>query len=223
MFLISIFGSIVAPLVVVLATYFNNPNQVFQEIFNNVNLFTVLILGVPLYGIVTSYLFNREYTENTLKNLLTIPVSRINLILSKMLLLFIWIMMLTIITWSLTLVLGMIAQFDGVSIMLLLTSFKQFCIGGILLFVLSSPMIFITVLMKNYVPTIILAVVIMLVNVMIAFSDHQALFPWSAVLNIASGTFPPTYPPEFSYIGIIAISFIGFISLIVYFKKVDIH
>src|SRR5699024_11363812 len=67
----------------------------FKELFYNVNLYTVLIIGVPLYGVVTTYLFNREYMENTLKNILTIPVSRIGFIVSKMLLLFIWIMMLT--------------------------------------------------------------------------------------------------------------------------------
>ncbi|PEJ19577.1 bacitracin ABC transporter permease, partial [Bacillus pseudomycoides] len=36
-------------------------------------------------------------------------------------------------------------------------------------------------------------------------------------------TLLPTYPPEYSYIVIFATSFIGLISLIIYFKRVDIH
>src|SRR5699024_5493221 len=102
----------------------------------NVNLYTVLIIGVPLYGVVTTYLFNREYMENTLKNILTIPVSRIGFIVSKMLLLFIWIMMLTLIAWSLTLVLGMLSQFDVLSISLVMKSLIQFSIGEMFLLIL---------------------------------------------------------------------------------------
>src|SRR5699024_12320199 len=77
------------------STYVNEPSTPFKELFYNVNLYTVLIIGAPLYGVVTTYLFNREYVENTIKNILTIPVSRVSFIMSKTLLLFMWIMMLT--------------------------------------------------------------------------------------------------------------------------------
>src|SRR5699024_1100774 len=145
MFLISILGAAVAPFVVVIATYLNEPSILFKELFYNVNLYTVLIIGVPLYGVVTTYLFNREYMEN----ILTIPVSRIGFIVSKMLLLFIWIMMLTLIAWTLTLVLGMLTQFDGLSISLVMESLSQFSIGGMFLFILSTPIILVTLVMKN--------------------------------------------------------------------------
>src|SRR5699024_12411878 len=94
MFLLSIAGAAVAPLVVVVATYVNEPSTPFKELFYNVNLYTVLIIGAPFYGVVTTYLFNREYVENTIKNILTITVSRLSFIISKTLLLFMWIMML---------------------------------------------------------------------------------------------------------------------------------
>src|SRR5699024_12744140 len=83
MFLLSIAGAAVAPLVVVVATYVNEPSTPFKELFYNVNLYTVLIIAAPLYGVVTTYLFIRESVENTVKNILTIPVSRIRCIMSK--------------------------------------------------------------------------------------------------------------------------------------------
>src|SRR5699024_12426085 len=104
------------PFVVVIATYLNEPSILFKELFYNVNLYTVLIIGVPLYGVVTTYLFNREYMENTLKNILAIPVSRIGFIVSIMLLLFVCMMMFTLIAWTLTLVLRMLTHFDRLSI-----------------------------------------------------------------------------------------------------------
>src|SRR5699024_11730065 len=80
---------------------------------------------------------------------LTIPVSRVSFIMSKTLLLFMWIMMLTMIAWFLTLFLGLLTQFDGLDISLLVESFKEFSIGGVLLFILSTPIILVTLVMKN--------------------------------------------------------------------------
>src|SRR5699024_12156209 len=79
MFLLSIAGAAVAPLVVVVATYVNEPSTPFKELFYNVNLYTVLIIGAPLYGVVSTYLFNREYVGNIIHNILTINESRVGL------------------------------------------------------------------------------------------------------------------------------------------------
>src|SRR5699024_3532979 len=123
MFLLNIAGAAVAPLVVVVDTYANAPSTPFKELSYNVNLYTVFIIGALLYGVVSTYLFNREYVENTIKNILTIPGSRVIFIMSKTLLLFMWIMMLTMIAWFLTLFLGLLTQFDGLDISLLVESF----------------------------------------------------------------------------------------------------
>src|SRR5699024_11713653 len=76
----------------------------------------------------------------------------------------------------------------------LVESFKEFSIGGVLLFILSTPIILVTLVMKNYVPTIIFTVVITLINVMGGSSEHRALFPWAAAGDIANHTLPSTYP-----------------------------
>src|SRR5699024_1219384 len=116
MFLLSIAGAAVAPLVVVVATYVNEPSTPFKEVFYNVNLYTVLIIGDLIYGVVITYLINLEYVENTIKNILAIPVSRVIFIMSKTLLLFICIIMLTMIAWFLTLFLCLLTYFDGLDI-----------------------------------------------------------------------------------------------------------
>lgn len=227
--LISTVGASVVPFMVVFASFIQmkteNPSPVikFHELFSNANLYTVLVVGVPLYGVVAAYIFNREYMDDTLKNLLTIPISRVNLILSKLLLLFMWIIFLTIVSWGLTLILGVLLQFQGLSQSLISESFLQFLIGGVLLFALSTPIVLITVVLKNYVPTIIFTILITLINIMTANSEHRGLFPWAAAGDISMNTLLPTYPQEYSYIGIALFSILGFVSLLIYFNKVDIH
>src|SRR5699024_3828842 len=125
MFLLSIAGAAVAPLVVLVATYVNEPSTPFKELFYNFYLYTVLIIGGVLYRVVSTYFLNRGYVQNTIKYILTIPLSRVSFIMNKTLLLFMWIMMLTMIAWFLTLFLGLLTQFDGLDISLLVESFQE--------------------------------------------------------------------------------------------------
>lgn len=224
MFLLSLIGAAVAPIMVVLAFYLNMEEEavVFDTVIYNTSLYTVLLVGVPLYSVVAAYLFNREYAEDTLKNLLTIPVSRTGLILSKMLLLLMWILLLTLISWGLTIVLGLLCQFEGFSSSLMLESVIEFIVAGLFLFALSTPMILITILMKNIVAAMVAAICINLVNVLIFNSEHRGLMPWTAAFDLAHGMLLPVYPAAVSYFMIAIVSFAGFIASIVYFRRADV-
>src|SRR5699024_12578196 len=125
--------------------------------------------------------------------------------------------------WFLTLFLGLLTQFDGLDISLLVESFKEFSIGGVLLFILSTPIILVTLVMKNYVPPIIFTVVITLINVMGGRSEQRALCQWAAAGDTDNQAQTSTYPPEYSYTAIIVTALTGFIALIVYFIKAVIH
>ncbi len=228
MFLISIIGAATAPFVCFIA-YLKAKSQqpdipiLFTEVFSQTNLFIDLLIGVSLYGVITAYLFNREYIENTMKNILTIPVSRTKFFISKLIMLFIWIIGMTLAAWLLTVIFGLIGQFEGISLATSMLALKEYLIGGILLFLLSTPTILVTLLFKNYVSTIVFTLVLTMVNVLIVQSEYIALYPWSAVQVIATKSFIPEYPPEYSYISILATSIIGLVAALVYFQKEDIH
>ncbi|MCR8645449.1 ABC transporter permease [Paenibacillus sp. N1-5-1-14] len=227
MFMISLIGAVAAPIMVFIGYLDNmakNPGKpvLFSDVWSDTNLYVTLLIGTLLYGVITAYLFIREFTEDTMKNLLTIPVSRIGIIFSKLVLLFLWIMILTFTSWVLILILGLLAQYEGMSIGVILQSLKEFLIGGSLLFLLSTPTMFVAFLFKNYVPTIIFTAVITMGNVAITNRDYKAVFPWSAAHVIAESSYVPAYPPFYSYAAILAATVIGLVATIVYFKKMDI-
>ncbi|KNF09037.1 ABC-2 family transporter protein [Gottschalkia purinilytica] len=228
MFLISIIGASVTPFMCFIERLSMRKERpdipiLFKKFFSDTNFYFIVLIGILLYGVITAYIFNREYIEDTLKGLLTIPVSRISFIVSKFIMLLIWIMVLTIVSWILTLVFGLIGQFEGLSIKVLINSFKNYIIGGSFLFLLTTPVIFVTFLFKNFVPTIVFTIGITMVNVLITNSRYVALFPWSATVIITDNTFVSKYPLMYSYISIFVTSIIGFIATIVYFKKEDIN
>jgi bacitracin transport system permease protein len=228
MFLISLAGASAAPIMVFIGSLdyrVRKPGQpfYFEQAFSDTNLYVLLLIGVLLYGVITAFLFNREYVEDTLKNLLTIPVPRTRLILSKLILLFLWIQILSLFAWGLTLLMGLIGQYDGLSFGVLWTSLGKYMLGGILLFLLSTPTMFVTFLFKNYVPTIIFTAVVTMCNVALANREYKVLFPWSAVHVVVENGFVPSYPPIYSYMAILLTCAVGFIATIVYFNKSDIH
>ncbi|MCZ8520903.1 MULTISPECIES: ABC transporter permease [Paenibacillus] len=194
----------------------------FSQMFEETNLYVLLLIGTLLYGVITAYLFHREYAEDTLKNLLTVPVPRGNLMVSKLILLFFWIMVLTLTAWGLTLLAGLLAGAEGLHEEVLLRSLKQYAAGGSLLFLLSTPTMFVTLLFRNYVPTIIFTSVVTMGNVALANREYKALFPWSAVHVIASGGEAGAYPISSSYLAIVLTSLAGFLAALVYFKREDI-
>src|SRR5699024_9604725 len=98
---------------------------------------------------------------------------------------------------------GTLGQFEGLSFSLIGESFKQFFTGGLLLFVLSMPIIFITLVMKNYVPTIIFTIVITLIYIMTANSEYRDLFYCASAGSIANNTCLSTYTLQYSYMSII--------------------
>ncbi|MDP4098122.1 ABC transporter permease [Paenibacillus sp. P96] len=230
MLLLSMIGAGLAPFMVVLAFYINRTSAdasgeqaVFETLFYNTSMYTVLLIGVPLYSIVAAYLFLREYTEDTLKNLLTIPVSRTGLMISKMLLLLVWILLLSLVAWALTILCGLLGGFDGLSGALILDYLIKFAVEGALLWALTTPVILVTIVMKNYVPSMIAAISITMLNVLVFNSEHRGLVPWTAAFDITHQSLLPLYPAELSYLSIAGVSLVGFASILIYFGKVDIH
>lgn len=228
MFLVSVIGAAAAPVMVFIGFLdmkYRMPSEpaTFAKAFSETNLYTLLLIGTLLYGVITAYLFNREYAEDTLKNLLTIPVSRISLIVSKLLLLFLWIIALTFLAWTLTFLLGLIGPYEGLHAGVLTQSLRKFMIGGCLLFLLSTPTLFITLLFKNYVPTIIFTAIVTMINVALANREYKALFPWSAVHVIADQVYIPSYPLYYSYLSIGLTFIAGLTASLIYFVKEDIQ
>lgn len=226
MFLVSLLGAAGVPFMSFIGYLVKHRNLkvpiYFEDIFTETNMYIVLLIGTLLYGVITSYIFNREYSENTLKNILSIPISKFSILMAKLCMLFLWILLLTIISWSVILILGIIAHFQGLNIDVLVKSFKQFFLGGSLLFMVASPAVFIALKFKSYLHSIVFASVITMINILVSNSKYMALYPWSAVLVISNNMTGMEYSIVYSYTSIFTISILGFVPAIIYFLKEEI-
>jgi bacitracin transport system permease protein len=227
MVLIGFSGSAVTPLVTFLAYamyHGNHPLDAYsiETLLNETGVYMTLLIATPLYGVLAAWMFNREFVENTMRDLLIVPVRRNSLLVAKLLVLLLWILVLSVWTWFLAVFLGLMGSLPGYTAPLLASYFGRFVYEGLLLFLLTIPIIFATLVLRNYIPVIVITVCLTLVSIMVGNSDYQALYPWTAILTIASTIGSTVYPPWVPYVSIISVSLAGLIGSFVCLNKLDI-
>ena len=143
-FLLSIIGTILPPLLMFIAVIGFNEANSFDQLFANVNMYMSAVFAVLLFAIILSYLFGREYNEHTLKTILTIPISREKFLLTKYIMFLVWILILTVVTSISTLIFGFIAGLEGFTLKLFIDSFVELLYANVLLFLTFSPFVFLS-------------------------------------------------------------------------------
>ncbi|MBS4536296.1 ABC transporter permease [Clostridium sp. D2Q-14] len=228
MIIISILGAMVTPIMVfvgVLKAKFTTADKIvtYADIFSESNLYIMLLFGVIVYTVIGSYLFSREYVEKTLKIILTVPVSRVTFIVVKFLMLLVWIIALTVITWVCSLFFAVLSRASEFSMLILKQSIIEYFWGGILLFLMISPFVFIAIYSKGVVVPIITAASVVMINIAVSNENLAALFPWTSSYLLVTGQIENTgYPMWLAIFLISLVSLSGFISSVIYFKKEDI-
>lgn len=222
-FLLSLLGSILPPLLMFIAVTAFDEGQTFEVLFTNVNMYMSAMFAVMIFAIIISYLFGREYNEHTLKTMLTIPVSRTKFLASKYVMFLVWIVILTVVTSVSTLIFGFVAGLDGFSINLFLESFAQLLYANVLLYLTFSPFVFISLLITNMVPAMVGGATLSLVNLMVYGQNWAPFVPWVCPYLIASGEIAEySASITVSYAVILATFLAGLAVSYLYFTKTDV-
>lgn len=222
-FLLSLLGAILPPLLMFIAVTSFDEGQTFEALFTNVNMYMSAMFAVLIFTIIISYLFGREYNEHTLKTMLTIPVSRTKFLISKYVMFLVWIVILTGVTSMSTLIFGFVAGLDGFSINLFAESFAQLLYANVLLFLTFSPFVFISLFITNMVPAMVGGAGLSLVNLLVYGQNWAPFVPWVCPYLIASGEIVEySASVSVSYGIILATFLIGIVISYVYFTKTDV-
>ena len=222
-FLLSIMGAILPPLLMFIATFAFDETQTFEMLYSSVNMYMSALFAILLFAIMISYLFGREYNEHTLKTMLTIPVSRGKFLMSKYVMFLAWILILTVVTSMSTMVFGFVAGLEGFSIKIVVDSFLQLLFANVLLFLTFSPFVFVSLLITNMVPAMVGGAGLTLVNMLIYGQTWAPYVPWVCPYLIASGEIAEYSASVTVSYGIILATFvIGLVISYIYFTRTDV-
>ncbi|MGE3062036.1 MAG: ABC transporter permease [bacterium] len=86
-----------------MAIFFENNDTIY---FND---------GNTRHGYATSWIFGREYSDKTAKDILATPISRANIFIAKMIVVLLWCILLVIVFFICSMIVGFATNLGGLS------------------------------------------------------------------------------------------------------------
>jgi ABC-2 type transport system permease protein len=183
-----------------------------------------LVLGMLGPGMVTIWVFGREYSDKVIKDLLALPVSRYTIVLSKFAIIFIWSILLLSILFVFGVISGLVISLDGWSNESLINFSKAFAGSSILTVLLCTPIALITCVSRGYLLPVALLILLMILTqfIFVGLADITPYFPWAvpALFSEAAGPFAPK-PGIISYVLLVFTSFAGLIGTALWWRFAD--
>lgn len=165
----------VMPLMV---SFFNSPGVNWESYFADLlgSIASLLIVG---FSFTSAWVFGREYTDNTIKDLLVKPIPKSYSVLSKFIVITMWNLLLAIFTFAILLGVGVLIGVNGGSISLILNVFLTFMAGSFLIMAASTTSALLANVTKGYLAPIGLTFVIVIVSTVAVQLGIGPYFPWT--------------------------------------------
>jgi ABC-type transport system involved in multi-copper enzyme maturation permease subunit len=179
--------------------------------------------GVLIFGFVASWLFGREYSDGTAKDLLALPVSRSKIINAKFIYYVIWCVALVLSNLLLGLLIGIVLQLPGWSPFVFANSMTIYFVTTILIILLNTPIAFFAIAGKGFMTPLGFVAILLVMAQIIGALGLGNYFPW-AVPGIYSGSGGADMKSDLNYLSfliIIITSIIGYSSTILWWKFSD--
>ena len=159
------------------------------------SLGTFYIIPV-LFSLIGSYIINREYQDNTLKNLMTVPIKIPTLIHAKLITSYIISLIISCVFFIFTIISEIIVG-NSISLIFFIENLWKFILQGTGSFIAITPIIaLVVILKKGYWISIILTSIYSFIGIFIASTRLNNIYPITAVFGF-SGFYETT---PFAYI-----------------------
>ena len=150
----------------------------------------IAIGGVMVFSIVTAWIFGREFSDHTAKDLMALPTSRENIVTAKMLVIAAWVFATALWVYLIGLIVGYLIVIPGWTNQLAWQSLGDVLLTAAMTLLLMTPVAFIASMGRGYLPPLGWAVLTIFFSQIIAATGWGDWFPWS-VPALYSGVVGP--------------------------------
>lgn len=194
--LIGILGTLIVPFFVTVKSvtkYFSSPETAFSlfSLYDDLLMLLMLLFAPMVLTILGAWIISREYTDGTLKNIFSIPVSHTSFLWGKFLIFAVFTLAFMLISWLEILISAFLCNcfipITGFTIPYLIFFLVKMFFGGILLFATQTPFIYLTIRTKGFATPLIAIAVISLINIVLSNSPIAGFYPWSASYLLLTG------------------------------------
>lgn len=145
--------------------------------------------GLIVFGLVAVWIFGREYSDRTVKDLLALPTSRAEIVVAKFIMLVIWTATLAALIIVLGLGIGGVIGLPGWSVGIVMQGATRIAIVAGMTIALVIPLALVASAGRGYLPPFGFMILTIFLAQVIALLGWGAYFPWSvpALLSGAAG------------------------------------
>ena len=165
--------------------------------------------GMLLLSFIVAYIFGREYTEGTAKNLLALPVGRHWFVLAKLVVAAVWWALLVVAALAEGFVLGAALGLPGFSSSLALTAVHDALLAAAIAYLLVPVVAWIAMLGRGYLPPLGFALAMLALGNVFIHTGWAPWFPWSIVPLYIGAIGQPVTTIASSSVVVVALTFLA--------------
>ncbi|HLO58419.1 MAG TPA: ABC transporter permease [Bacteroidales bacterium] len=190
--------------------------------FGTVIIQSMASVGFIGYGFVTSWVFGREHSDRTFKDMLSLPVSRSLIVYAKMTVAFIWCLMLSAILFLASLLFGLMLDLPGLTNQVAVHFSKMFFMTSVLTLLLNPLIAFLSGYSNGIVAPLGFMIVTLIMANFAGLLGIGPYFPWSIPGLYSVASHDPGLQLHFSSYMILAVTFfIGMAGTLYWWKNAD--
>ncbi|MDP2233003.1 MAG: ABC transporter permease [Actinomycetota bacterium] len=164
--------------------------------------------GMLLLSFVVAYIFGREYTEGTAKNLLALPVRREWFVIAKLIVALAWWMTLVVAVLAEAFAIGLALGLPGLTAEMAVGGVRNALLAAGISYLLVPVIAWITVLGRGFMPPLGFALAMMALGNLFGKTGWADWFPWSIVPLMIGMVGQPETLPASSYV-VLALTFVA--------------
>jgi ABC-type transport system involved in multi-copper enzyme maturation permease subunit len=181
-------------------------------------------VGLIGFGFVTSWVFGREHTDRTMKDLLALPVRRSSIVSAKIVIVFLWCILLALILYVTGISLGLIMNLPGWSAESFWNFSRGYFITSLLTLLLCTPVSYLAGYSLGIIAPLGFVILTMIMAQFIGLIGLGPYFPWAipGLFSVAKDS--PGLQLNFASYLILVLTFIlGYAATLRWWQHSDHH
>jgi len=150
--------------------------------------------GILTFGLVTAYLFGREFKEGAAKNMLTLPIRREYVVVAKLIVLAVWVFCLGLLSVALTSVAAAVLGAAGFSWAAVFASIRETILAIAPLYLTLPLVAWFAVRGRGYLQPMLYSLGVMMVGNALVQTPASRYFPWNMPLHLVGASWYPVSP-----------------------------
>ncbi|MCX2948825.1 ABC transporter permease [Lentzea sp. NEAU-D7] len=175
--------------------------------------------GIVVFGLVSVWLFGREFSQNTVKDLLALPTSRTSIVAAKFVVALVWCLALTFQLLVLGLLIGVALGLPGLSAEVLARGAAVIVATAVMTMLLTTPIAFASSVGRGYLPGFGVIIASVFCAQIVAALGYGRYFPWS-VPALFSGLAGPDQVPT-GVLGVVLVGATGAVATALWWRNAD--